>query len=112
MPNAATAHLESYGFVKGDDKGWVIHRASKPKTKYEVVSGGFHRFEREDGVWRQYPYIVHVQPDDGSPRHDHNGLAFDVKQQTLMGGRLQPVCFEWVWPDAEIAKVYGGASGG
>ena len=110
MPKAVTAHLESYGFVKGD-QGWVKDRAGKPRTKFESVPGGFHRFEREDGVWRQFPYIIHVLTDDGGPRHDHNGLAFDVKQQTLMGGRLQPECFEWVWPESEIAKVYG-ASGG
>ena len=95
--------LETYGFVQTKD-GWIKSGPDgRERTKYEATEGGFLRFEREDGVWRQYPYTIH--PDwEGV-----GGLAFDVKQAAMsgIGGKVKPECFEWVYPPSEIERTYG-----
>lgn len=105
--SAATDALLAYGFVP-DGKGLVKTNPAtgQQRTRYETVEGGFHRFEREDGGWRQYPYTIH--PDwEGV-----GGLAFDEKQaRGQLSAKVKPECFEWVYPAAFVEGTYGAAEG-
>lgn len=104
MPKISTATdaLIAYGFQSTDEGLVKLGPSGQKRTRYVAVDGGFNRFEWEDGTWRQYPYTIH--PDwEGV-----GGLAFDVKQGALYAGsRVKAECFEWVWPESEILKVYG-----
>ncbi len=105
-----SVHLEAYGATKTAE-GWVLQRGGKDRTLFKEVPGGFHRFQKEDGVWRQYPYAMHaassVEGDSGCEK-SHQGLAFDAKQQAEMGGAIRPSCFDWVYPAEWFAAEYGG----
>lgn len=94
--------LTGYGFADPGNGYTLFSASGSPRTRYVEVDGGFNRYEWEDGAWRQYPYAIH--PDwEGI-----GGLAFDVKQGAMFdGSRVKPECFEWVWPESEILKVYG-----
>lgn len=91
--------LIDYGF--SDEGGaFVISRGGKLRDKYESVPGGFHRFRREDGEWRQYPFSIHKDWEG------IGGMAFDAKQKAEMGGVVKPECFEWVYPEEWIVREY------
>ncbi len=98
-------HLESYGFKK-EAEDWVFrNEAGDPKTKYtKALGGGFFRYEMEGGVWRQYPHSIHKDWEG------IGGLAFDAKHgATDANSKVKPECFDWIYPDEEIAKIYGTA---
>lgn len=104
MAKQAQEHLKDYGFVEGPD-GLVKAsiRGNRPKTRFVPVDGGFLRYEREDGVWRQYPFSIHSDWQLG-------GLAFDVKQAAEdPNAKVKPECFDWVYPESEITKIYSHA---
>ena len=101
----ATDAFKNYGFVP-DSEGLVRVNplTGAPRTRYvAVVGGGFHRYEREDGAWRQYPYSIHADWEGVG------GLAFDAKQGASdANAKVKPECFEWVYPEAFIVAEYGG----
>ena len=98
----AYQYLEAYGFLH-IGKVWVKSGPDgRERTKYMETTGGFLRWEREDGEWRAYPYTIHADWAGIS------GLAFDEKQARLGGGgSVKPDCFNWVYPQSEIERTYG-----
>lgn len=84
--------LVAYGFEKTDE-GFVLTKAGRPKTKWVPTEGGFHRFEREDGEWVQYPHSVNAKFARVS------GLTYAE----------HPECFDTVYSVEEVGVIYAAA---
>ncbi|MFA5936482.1 MAG: hypothetical protein WC822_01245 [Candidatus Paceibacterota bacterium] len=84
--------LVAYGFEETEE-GFVLNKAGRPKTKWVPVDDGFHRFEREDGAWAQYPFSVNEKFARVS------GLAYDT----------HPECFDEVYPFEHVGNIYAVA---
>ncbi len=97
--NNADKELEAFGFVKTEDEGFVYSKLvgkdrSVPRERLEPVEGGYLRYIREDGAWRQLPYKVSEKWEKVS------GLDFDT----------QPECFDTVYPEDYIENLYAVAN--
>jgi len=79
--------LAQYGYVMGEDG--VLRSPLRPRSQWwKPVEGGFLRFDGSETV----PVPFTLKPDFRGV----SGLDF----------RKNPLCYEWIWPEIEIAKIY------
>ena len=88
--------LAEYGYVMQNDG--ILRSVDRPNSQaWQPVTGGFLRFDKGLPV----PYMLKEQfrsrrNEEGQYIPGVSGLDF----------RRNPDCFEWVWPEVEIAKIY------
>ena len=87
----AKDYLILYGYVLGDDGRY--RRPGKRTQVWESTEGDWLRFEREDG--RDVPEVYRVS---------------DAFQGVSGLDKIrQPTAFDWVYPEAEVLKIYQAA---
>jgi hypothetical protein len=106
--NMTTAHdaLIAYGYAQKEPSGRYVKPARRTQ-EWEPVEGGFLRYDPEG----QVPFRGLTQDEadalnqervkDGKPYLDlrnHNYRVADMRD-----------LFIWVWPDADVARIYSGA---
>jgi hypothetical protein len=80
--------LAEYGFFMHEDG--VMRRGPHYGQMWKPVDGGFLRYDKNGTSEVPMPYKV------SEKFRKISGLDF----------REQPECFDWLWPETEIAKIY------
>ena len=88
--------LAEYGYVMQNDG--VLRSVDRPNSQaWQPVTGGFLRFDKGIPV----PFMLKEQF-----RSRHNEEGQYIPGVSGLDFRRNPDCFEWVWPEVEIAKIY------
>ena|SRR3990167_1652573 len=94
--------LVEYGYVKTDDG--VMYSTRRPHSQsWQPVEGGFLRFDLgEIAVAPGHPPQIQRVPIPWK-------MKDSFRRVSGLDWRLNPDCFEWVWPEPEVAKIYAVA---